>query len=599
MDARAVRSTRTWLIVLGVAVALTRFLAAAHSLWEWDEALFCLGLRDFNVAVHHPHPPGFPLYIVLGHLFRIFTGDDFRALQAINLLSGMLVFPATYMLAREMKLEVVPSISAALLTSFAPNIWFYGGTAFSDVPTLAFLLFGAALLLRSGQRTADSGQQSDGLSRCPLSAVRCPLSYYAGCAIMAAACVMRPQNVLLGAYPFLAASWPRWKERKRDPILGALLIVVIVAVFFGGAAYVTGFEAYRDVMKGHSQYVLAIDSYHNPTRPPWHKVYRHFLLDPYGAGKVSTVISIFAAIGLLRFRRVALESLAIFMPFVLFSLFMLNPWSGGRYAITSMPMLMILCAEGVRVVARKPVIQAVVAAAIVGRLVQWTLPALNDVRRNDAPTFAAMQWVRQHVDRTKSTLYISEMDPMGEYLLGDYKRIAAFSDDFSGFSASDANAWLIAERTSGMPGAINFLRPRGHLFNISRKRYFEVSVRPLASVIRYGDGWYGEENNEAEVWRWMGRRSVAQLEAVPGMGELRIAFDVPVRKTVATISFNGQVIERIVCDGHVARRWVLPSNVAAPNTLTIELDRALNTPNDPRDLGLQLRACSWRAVEGK
>jgi len=571
------KSTRTWLIVIGVAVALTRFLAAAHSLWEWDEALFCLGLRDFNVAVHHPHPPGFPLYIILGHLFRVFTGDDFRALQAINLLSGMLIFPGTYMLAREMKLETVPSISAALLTSFAPNVWFYGGTAFSDVPTLAFLLFGAALLLR--------GRTNRG-------------AYYAGCAIMAAACVMRPQNVLLGAYPFLAASWPRWKERKRDPILGALLIVVIVAMFLGGAAYVTGFDAYRAVMKGHSQYVLAVDSYQNPTRPPWHKTYRHFLLDPYGAGKVSTVISIFAAIGLLRFRRVALESLAIFMPFVIFSLFMLNPWSGGRYAITSMPMLMILCAEGIRLVTRKPVIQAICAAAIVGRLAQWTLPALNDVRRHDAPTFAAMQWVRQHVDRAKSTIYISEMDPMGEYLLGDYNRVSAFSDDFSGFSASDANAWLIAERTSGMPGAINFLRPRGHLFNISRKRYFEVSVRPLASVIRYGDGWYGEENNGAEVWRWMGRRSVAQLEAVPKMGELRIAFDVPVKKAVATITFNGQLVERIVCDRHITRRWVVPSNVAAPNTLTIELDRVLNTPNDPRDLGLQLRACSWRAVEG-
>ena len=593
------RSTRIWLIVLGVAVALTRFLAAAHSLWEWDEALFCLGLRDFNVAAHHPHPPGFPLYILLGHLFRFFTGDDFRALQAINLLSGMLVFPGTYMLAREMKLEVVPSISAALLTSFAPNIWFYGGTAFSDVPTLAFLLFGAALLLRSRQRTADSGQQSAGLSRRPLSAVRCLLLYYAGCAIMAAACVMRPQNVLLGAYPFLAASWPRWKERKRDPILGALLIVVIVAVFFGGAAYVTGFEAYRDAMKGHSQYVLAVDSYRNAMRPPWHKTYRYFLLDPYGAGKVSTVISIFAAIGLLRFRRVALESLAIFLPFIIFSLFMLNPESGGRYAITSMPMLMILCAEGMRVVARKPVIQAICVAAILGKLIDWTLPALNEVRRHDAPTFAAAQWIRQHVDRTKSTVYFGDVDPMAEYLLGDYKRVSAISGDLSGFSASAANGWLIAERASGVPGAVNFIRPRGHLFNISRKRYFEVHVRPLASVVTYGDGWNGEERNGYEAWRWMGRRSVAQLAAVPGRGELRIAFDVPVEKAVATITFNGQVLERIVCDKHVERRWVLPSNVAAPNTLTIDVDRVVHAPNDPRDLGLQLRACSWWAVEGK
>jgi hypothetical protein len=223
---------------------------------------------------------------------------------------------------------------------------------------------------------------------------------------------------------------------------------------------------------------------------------------------------------------------------------------------------------------------------------------LNDVRRHDAPTFAAMQWVRQHVDRTKSTLYVGEMDPIAEYLLGDYKRVSAVSDDFSGFSASDANAWLVAEGASGMPGSINFIRTRGHLFNISRKRYFEIAVRPLVSVVTYGDGWYGEENNGAEVWRWMGRRSVAQLGVVPRKGELKLAFDVPVEKPIATITFNGQVIERIVCDGHVERRWVLPANAAAPNTLVIELDRVLKTSNDPRDLGLQLRGCSWRAVEG-
>src|SRR5258705_3393752 len=175
MERLAPRHTRILLITIGDAVALTRLLAVSHSLWEWDEALFCLGVRDFNVAAHHRHPPGFPLYILLGKLFRFFTSDEFHALRAINVFSAMLVFPATYMLARELKLEVMPSISAALLTSFAPNVWFYGGTAFSDVPTLTMLLFGAALLLR--------GRTSRG-------------AYYAGCIVMAAACVMRPQNLL-------------------------------------------------------------------------------------------------------------------------------------------------------------------------------------------------------------------------------------------------------------------------------------------------------------------------------------------------------------------------------------------------------------------
>jgi len=582
-----VKRTHIVLIAIGVIVALTRLLAAAHSLWEWDEALFCLGVRDYNVAMHNPHPPGFPLYILLGKLFRFFTGDEFRALRAVNVLSAMLVFPATYMLARELALEVMTSISAALLTCFAPNVWFYGGTAFSDEPTLVMLLFGAALLLR--------GRTSRG-------------AYFAGCIVMAAACVMRPQNVLLGAYPFLAGSWPRWKERKLDPILGTLIMLVIIAAFFGGAAYVTGFDAYRQALRDHSQYVLSVDSFHNPGRAPWFRTYRQFLLDPYGAGRISTVIAIFAAIGLLRARRPALESLAIFGPFVIFCLFMLNPESGGRYAVTSMPMLMICCAEGIAVgcaVARLRgrvaiAIQALFMMAIAGKLIVWTLPALAEVRNHDAPTYAAMMWVRQHIDPKQSTIYVSELDPIADYLLPDYRR-STIDSALPGVSLSDHNAWLVAEHASAARGAVNFARPHGHLFDISRKRYFEVAVRPMVPNVAFLDGWYGEESGGGEIWRWMGQHSSMRLEPLAGKGELALIFDVPLdaepRKPVATIAVNGQVLERVVCDARMEKRWVVPSNPRAPNVLTIDVDEVAKGI-DPRDLGLRLRAISWHS-EGK
>ena len=66
---------------------------------------------------------------------------------------------------------------------------------------------------------------------------------------------------------------------------------------------------------------------------------------------------------------------------------------------------------------------------------------------------------------------------MADYLLPDYRRVTVNSE-FSGVLLSDANAWLVSETASATPGAANFIRPRGHLFNISRKRYFEITVRP-------------------------------------------------------------------------------------------------------------------------
>src|SRR5436190_20941807 len=85
---------------LTVLVALTRFLALSKSIWDWDEALFCLALRDYNVVFHHPHPPGFPLFVGAAKLLRLAIGDDFYALRAVSLVASMFVFPALYALAR-------------------------------------------------------------------------------------------------------------------------------------------------------------------------------------------------------------------------------------------------------------------------------------------------------------------------------------------------------------------------------------------------------------------------------------------------------------------------------------------------------------------
>src|SRR6266498_3794574 len=65
------------LAALTVLVALTRFLALSKSIWDWDEALFCLALRDYNVVFHHPHPPGFPLFVGVAKLVRLVVRDDF------------------------------------------------------------------------------------------------------------------------------------------------------------------------------------------------------------------------------------------------------------------------------------------------------------------------------------------------------------------------------------------------------------------------------------------------------------------------------------------------------------------------------------------
>src|SRR6185369_11118388 len=115
--------------------------------------------------------------------------------------------------------------------------------------------------------------------------------------------------------------------------------------------------------------------------------------------------------------------------------------------------------------------QTIGTLAITGALIVWTLPALNEIRTHNAPTYAAMQWVRRNLDPKRSTIYVESVDPIADLMLPDYRRVSV-----EDAIVSSENAWLITDHPGG---TIIFSRPRGHLFNISRKRYFDVSVRPL------------------------------------------------------------------------------------------------------------------------
>jgi hypothetical protein len=55
----------------GVAALALLFLAAhlpflPPTLEDLDSISFAMGVRDFDIARHQPHPPGYPVYIALG-----------------------------------------------------------------------------------------------------------------------------------------------------------------------------------------------------------------------------------------------------------------------------------------------------------------------------------------------------------------------------------------------------------------------------------------------------------------------------------------------------------------------------------------------------
>src|SRR5438105_2954032 len=142
------RRERAALIVGSIIAGASRVLARGHSMWDWDEALFCLGMRDYNVVQHHPHPPGYPLFIAAGRFVKLFVHSDLLALQIVVMASGAALLPLLVFFAREARFPFASAFGGGLIFVFLPNVWIYGGSGMSDVPSLALTILACALLLR-------------------------------------------------------------------------------------------------------------------------------------------------------------------------------------------------------------------------------------------------------------------------------------------------------------------------------------------------------------------------------------------------------------------------------------------------------------------
>jgi hypothetical protein len=422
---------------LGLFAAVMRWPALALTLWDWDEALFALALGDYDVTAHHPHPPGFPLFIAAARLVPL---DAFHALQTVTFIASLFVFPVMFFLARELRATPFVATASALLLSFLPNVWFFGGTAFSDVPSLVLVLVACALLLRG--RTSDA-------------------ALIAGAVVLGIAAGFRPQNLLIGFVPFVLA----FRQRRRAGIAGACIIATIVIASFGAAASLSGgWETYRETLTRHERFIRETDSFLSPIRPWLPQVADDFFLRPFRALPINVAIALLALLGL---RRRPWLALAIFGPFLLFAWLYLDFHSASRFSIAYMPLFALLAAEGIPARGR-----ALTLAALTSLLIVWTWPVLRVVHTTPSPTFAAMTSIAAPV------VYVDErLAAHAELLLPHAQRhLVRITPQL----ALPAGAVLVKEGASNAPGARNFTRSRDRLEGIARARYFEVSVLSTA-----------------------------------------------------------------------------------------------------------------------
>lgn len=581
-------------VVTAIAVAATRFLSRMRSPWDWDEFLFQLGVREYDVAHHQPHPPGYPIFMALAKFVRLFVQTDFHALQIVVVASALLFFPAVFFFARELRFDFRTSLLGALIASFLPNVWYYGGTAFSDIPGIVSGLFASVLILRG---------------------CRDSRAYVAGALLLGLSAGIRPQNLMTAAVPALIATIIRIRVSWKSVVAGALAGAIAVIGCYAGAALASeSVDAYVNIMHIQSKYVHDVDSWHNPTRQSLGEVARKVFLEPVGAPKLFMAIEILMLVSLLdsawRRRAAPLLALLSFLPFMIFTLFELSYEAIPRYSIGYLVAYALLAADGLGAIARllprraEGAVHVVLVLIVAGECAVWTWPAISLMRRTLSPPANAIRYIRQHAKPHESTIFVHNgMGPAATHDLLDYEPIGFDHDEEIPDAGFKTPAFIFTPAVDVSDGGEIFSLPHKHLWDIVRRRNFEVQVVPAFRRVRFGAGWYGIEGEGLTTWRWMGREAFVSLPPIQGRGRFAIHFMVPMdiepKPPTLEVRINGALVEQsVIAKEENWRAWIVQSLPDRKNEVRITMSAApvpaeLKKGEDPRALGLELRDFSW------
>jgi hypothetical protein len=141
------------------AATLLLIFFAAHiallprTLEDLDSINFALGVRDFDVARHQPHPPGYPVFIALAKVstaaFRAaaFDAPAARGLAIWSALAGTLALPMLLLLFRSLERREHLAWWAACAIGAAPLYWSTALRPLSDMTGFVFATAAQALLL--------------------------------------------------------------------------------------------------------------------------------------------------------------------------------------------------------------------------------------------------------------------------------------------------------------------------------------------------------------------------------------------------------------------------------------------------------------------
>ena len=372
------------LTALALIFALAHLPFLATSLEDIDSVNFALGVRDFDVARHRPHPPGYPVYIALGKAAAAMTGFgsdappaviEAKALAMLSLLAGLAAIALLYRVFAALGGSVafdIQAVAAVAVTVTCPLFWYLAVRPMSDLPGLAFALASQACLLLawSRQRPGDNGDR-----RLPPPAMRASGRMIVAGALLAGLAIgVRSQTMWLTVPLLIVVLFDRIGRGVAGALVGSAIMfaagglawgIPLLIASGGWNAYLAalGTQAGEDFMAGEMLYT-------NPSpRAAAIALIRTFV-HPWDATALAIVVLGLAAAGIVqllwRDRRSLAPLIALSVPYLIFHL-LFQDTSFVRYAVPLVPVIAFLAVRGITLVsvAAVPIAAAVLSIAAV------------------------------------------------------------------------------------------------------------------------------------------------------------------------------------------------------------------------------------------
>ena len=510
------RNWKVLTVLVLAALAALQYSSVPRSLWEYDECWFAMAVEHYQPLLHHPPPPGSPVFLAAAKLFAPFSSSPFHAMLVTSILAvavGLVAFVFAFR-------EVSGSLPAALV-----------GTA---------VLYASPAVLVSGTLPqADSGA----LALFGVAIWACARGNPLVMALASAAAIgWRPQFSVAVLPMFLAAvmlELRTWRDRVNSLTaftIGCLAWLVPMVVACGGT------EGFWKWMAGQAAYYAKHDAHLSRSGYSRGHIALRFLAHPWGPKWLSLpLLFVAATAGVVVARANGLfatrsERLRKLLPlgigaaaYLAFALATMDPADAVRYAIPGLPFVAVLAGIAITSIPFEALPVAATVGYVAGAYL-YALPVIRTRATSIAPPVAAAAWIRTHVPRNAVVLYDMPLRPHAEYLLRGWQ--VMHTDTGLRRYATDVTVPLVLfiDGESRDAGGVTFRWPDTDAYRkLTRQHYGAVSAVPLPPSERFRvirDVHAPERTREGKAWRWVGAHGVIELPD-SGATHARLTFRTP------------------------------------------------------------------------